>query len=148
FFPGCLQAMASEVAPCMPLQFFRRATGSLSSAGSAGARQQRPQDVCRRLTEDLDSLAAAGLEPQDQEKSHLKSISEDTKKHLQVVLEVLESAAERCEKARLAGGTQPSSDGAGEMLGQFLGADLPTRLVASLAQLEFEVRKDVVSVLS
>lgn len=130
----------------MPLQLFRRATaGSGSPGGSteSGLAGQDPHEICDRLNEDLDALAAAA---EGESAGSVKTLSEDIRKELQLLLAVLEEAAEKGEKIRATTGTKTGS--AGELLDQFLTADLPTRLVRCLGQLEFEVRKDVISVFS
>eukprot|EP00440_Ansanella_granifera_P074513 gb/GFBE01080864.1/.p1 GENE.gb/GFBE01080864.1/~~gb/GFBE01080864.1/.p1 ORF type:complete len:438 (+),score=82.24 gb/GFBE01080864.1/:1-1314(+) len=163
--------MASEVAPCMPLQLFRRATGAgqgrreaneggnalPAGGGGSGGEPPCPQEICHRLNEDLKSLAEAdaesgGAHGQNPLRDQLvKKSSEDIKRQLQALLEVLEDTAERGETigSKAVGGVVPSPQNAGEvLLNQFLVADLPARLVAGLGQLEFEVRKDVVTVFS
>jgi len=131
----------------MPLQLFRRA---------AGSRRLRPHEVCRRLTEDLNVLsagrqgvdatpgAATGMEQPLQPAQ--RAASEDVQKQLHDVLEVLEDAAERSERGSYQGDHQP--DSAKELVAQFLAADLPSQLVASLVDLEFEAKKEVISFFS
>lgn len=134
----------------MPLQLFRR----------AGPWRPRPQEVCRRLAEDLNRLGpgigvtvGGAAEPRDPgggdtAKDRLRrSISEDVQKQLQALLEVLEDAADRGERGASLGGDH-TAEIASEFLAQFLLADLPSRLIGSLGELEFEVRKDVISVFS
>lgn len=122
--------MASEVAPCMPLQLFRRGPG----------RRPRVQEVCRRLSDNIKALETAGTQTADQLAQLRKTTSDDAQKQLQVILEVFEDAAERK-------GNWPTEE-VGELFGQFLAADLPVRLVTHLAALEFEARKDVIGVFS
>lgn len=72
---------------------------------------------------------------------------------LRLILEVLDEAAKVQEG--IAAGLVPSGecpgpgqDMAGDLLSHFLSVGLPVRLVSSLSELEFEVRKDVIGVFS
>jgi len=118
---------------------------------SVSRRELRPQEVCKRFEEDLDALAAAyesGAAAQTPGREELvKSMSEDIKKQLQLLLEVLQAETGETENSEV-GGVLNAPQSAGELLDQFLCADLPTRLVSCLGQLEFEVRKDVVKLFS
>ncbi|CAJ1442113.1 unnamed protein product [Effrenium voratum] len=112
---------------------------------SEGA-QGRAQDICRRLQEALDSLATgtdAKDHPDGQSEENFKRLSQDVKKQLQALLEVLQEA-ERSSSA----GEMQNAPLVKAWLGQFLGDDLPKHLVQNLTQLEFEVRNDVVTVFS
>jgi len=125
----------------MPFQLLRRATGS---------RRMRPHEICRRLTEDL-SVLSAGRQggttaPTEPRLPVQQAACEDIQKQLHDALEVLADAAERSERDSCQGEHIP--DIAREIVAQFLAADLPSQLVASLAELEFEARKDVISVFS
>mmetsp|Transcript_1045 Transcript_1045/g.2341 ORF Transcript_1045/g.2341 Transcript_1045/m.2341 type:complete len:438 (-) Transcript_1045:236-1549(-) len=77
-------------------------------------------------------------------------VSEDVRKQLRLVLEAFEEPSEPAAQRAAAckGVGDHLTDSAGQLLAQFLAADLPCRLVASLADLTFEVRKDVISVFS
>lgn len=155
--------MASEVAPQMPLQqFFRRGAG----------RQHRSQELCWRLSEDLRSLDAAasasssgggeatlppdagGASGPRGDEQALRAANEGARAKLQVVLEAFREPAERGSSSSSAPPAAPAGQGdheiedAGELLLQFLAADLPVQLVARLGDMEFEVRKDVISVFS
>jgi len=153
--------MASEVAPRMPLQqLFRRGAG----------RQHRSQELCWRLSEDLRSLdvaasassgggestlppdAGGASGPRGDEQA-LWAANEGARAKLQVVLEAFRELAERgssssAPPAAPAGQGDREIEDAGELLLQFLAADLPVQLVARLGDMEFEVRKDVISVFS
>lgn len=132
---------------------FRRAVGGRGSA---------PEDICNRLLEDLNALIEAGQQGAAgttvQSEGALSStsraggeqraelVSEDIRKQLQAILEALEAGAERAEKAGQS--SDREVDSAVAILAQFLSTDLPTRLVECLRLLEFEARKDVISVFS
>lgn len=80
-------------------------------------------------------------------------LSEGVRRQLQTILEVFGEVADSSERGACCGGGddgsgERSAGDAGELLTQFLLADLPVRLVSSLADLEFEARKDVISVFS
>ncbi|CAE7488265.1 CAB39L [Symbiodinium natans] len=144
--------MTSEVAPCMPFDWLRRASGrpALAGGGSEGS-QNRSQDVCRRLKEALDSFLVAGDAGETDNQSSaspsetaLKRLSQDVKKQLQVMLEVLLDL----EKSSQHAGGMQNVPVVKSWLNQFLAIDLPKRLVTHLGQLEFEVRNDVVTVFS
>lgn len=101
--------------------------------------QNRANDICHRLEEALDSLDRVDTEHADA--ATLKLLSQDVKKQLQALLEVLQEAE------RGAGGEMQISV-VKAWLAKFLATDLPKRLAQHLIQLEFEVRNDVVTVFS
>ncbi|CAE7244046.1 pmo25 [Symbiodinium sp. CCMP2592] len=142
--------MTSEVAPCMPFDWWRRASGRPALAGSEGS-QNRSQDVCRRLKEALDSFSAMdddgdGIRQSSASPSEtaLKRLSQDVKKQLQVMLEVLLEV----ERTNQHAGEMQNVPLVKSWLNQFFATDLPKLLVTHLGQLEFEVRNDVVTVFS
>jgi len=96
------------------------------------------------LTEALDAFATVG-DSGDAADVALKRLSQDVKKQLQVLLEVLLDAEKTNQHA---GGEMQNAPLVKAWLNQFLATDLPKRLVTRLAQLEFEVRNDVVTVFS
>jgi len=138
----------------MPLQLFRRA---------AGARRPKPHDICRRLAEDLCQLATQDGDAQpaavaeapptacphsaDHREQLQRTVSEDIQKQLHVVLEILEEVLEQADRA-CHNGADHQHETADDLLNQFFVGDLPTVLVSHLTELEFEVRKDVISIFS
>lgn len=151
----------------MPLQLFSQLRSSKSRDSNLGSRQ-RPVEVGRSLTEFLDSLdkASGGSLPSDSDASQDENLrrqaSEGIQRQLRVVLEVFENvvpaenvagdgdAPARSVSTPVMSDTRDAREEALEVLQQLLAteADLPVRLVASLGRLDFEVRKDVLGVIS
>lgn len=85
-----------------------------------------------------------------------RSVSEDVQTQLQVILEVLEEAAQFADQTNCGSSSNgttavsgdPDPGSAADFLAHFLEGNLPVQLIASLETLEFEVRKDVISVFS
>lgn len=115
-----------------PLQFFRRRTVG----------RPRPHDIIRRLAEDVNSLSSTAALAGEQQEQAQRAASEDIQKQLHVILEVFQ------ELTSSQGGGDQSAEEAGELVAQFLAADLPHGLVEHLSDMDFEVRKDVISVFS
>jgi len=125
----------------MPFNWLqRRASGWSPSGGlmtSEGV-EKRADDIRRRLEEALDLLARADAG----DEAMLKRFSQDLKRQLQALLEVLQDV----EKSNAAGELQASAVKA--WLSKFFVADLPKRLAENLIRMELEARNDVVTVLS
>lgn len=117
--------------------------GLETSGGSAPSSATVPEeDVVTSLERGAEEPGPAGPAPPtaSQHEALQRSISEEVQQHLQGILESLEESAELAERGDSPEGATP------ELLIQFLAVDLPARLVASLVDLQFEVRKHVISI--
>eukprot|EP00929_Paragymnodinium_shiwhaense_P110851 TRINITY_DN7814_c0_g1_i1.p1 TRINITY_DN7814_c0_g1~~TRINITY_DN7814_c0_g1_i1.p1 ORF type:complete len:399 (+),score=108.17 TRINITY_DN7814_c0_g1_i1:173-1369(+) len=132
----------------------------LRAAFDASSATKGAFEVAGRLAEDLKALSreCASTEGDADARSRSRhALGEDVQRQLRVAVQVLSDIADDAEadrpRAEVGGGScgmarTGGSEDASELLQKLLALDLPARLVASLSELEFEVRKDVISVFS